>query len=181
MSKGHMSGQVSGFKDCKTMELFQRQGTGIKKNGKLKRQLEDWADLGVNPRMALWGRKKLGPKVVSSHWYTWKTGMVPQTKTGDPVAEPASGREMRRQSVYLKTYGTSLIVGGRCLFSKGAFVREMKGGSMSLGRHVVAYSNKGGNDQLEISSTICRQKSLSCFKTSSFSYWENVFNKSFII
>lgn len=41
MSKGRMSGQVSGFKDCKTMELFQGQGNGIKKNGKLKKQLKD--------------------------------------------------------------------------------------------------------------------------------------------
>lgn len=41
MSKGHISGQVSGFKDYKTMELFQGQGNGIKKNGKLKRQFKD--------------------------------------------------------------------------------------------------------------------------------------------
>lgn len=32
---------VSGYKDCKTMELSQGLGNGMKKNWKLKRQLID--------------------------------------------------------------------------------------------------------------------------------------------
>lgn len=41
MSKGHMSGQVSGFKEYKTMELVQGWGNKTKKNWKLKKQLKD--------------------------------------------------------------------------------------------------------------------------------------------
>ena len=84
---------VSGFKDCITMEISQGLGNRMKKNWKLKRQLIDWTEPGDNPRMASWGRWKFDSKMVSSHWYTWKTEMVPLIETGSFAGEPAPGRE----------------------------------------------------------------------------------------
>lgn len=114
--------------------------------------------------MALQGRRKLVPRVVSSHWHTWEAGMASRTGMCSPPAQPTPGRE-RTHSVYLES----------CL-------------QMSLGRGMTGETptTRPGNlsnmreekDWLEISSAICRLKLLNCFKIS-FTYSMNLFNKSF--
>lgn len=113
------------------------------------------------------------------HLDTLGRGMVPLTGMGSPVAEPASGRERRRHSVYLESCGI-WPTSGRHLCSRWAIGRKMTGGAVSLKRDLMVSVVRGREKhQLKISSTICRQKLLSCFKISSFTFCMNLFNRPF--
>lgn len=145
--------------------IFQGLESGMK-NERLKRQLQDWTEFGDNPRMAWWGRRKLFPKVVSSHWYTWKTGMVPLPERCARPAEPAPGRERRRHLLYLESGGI-WPHGGRCLCSRWAFNRKMTGGARPQERTGEPCNKREKKDRPEINNAICRQKWFDFFKISS--------------
>lgn len=127
--------------------------------------------------MALWGRRKLFPKIVFSHWYTWKTGMLPLPERCSLPAEPAPCREKKRHSVYLESGGI-WPESGRCMCSRWAFDRKMTGGARPQERTADPCIKRKKKDRLEISNSICRKNDSISLKSPP-THCMNLFNRSF--